>query len=261
MTRTLGLKMIKNASYFVFVIFVTTGILHGCIYNAISCEAWVTPNIIALDRLRLGGTSTSLSSSKVPYFAMPIIGSKDDLKSSSSNADRDGPVQELLNLGRKLGPVGVFQSKEDQDLILNSALQLERYSDANPAMIPLTGVHDLVYSAAPGGSSGKIGPFSGKVIQDFVDDKTFINAVEIGPVKIALTVERKIRDAATIEVFFKRTTISLFNQKIIENETRGGGIWKYIFAGTIRDNDGTTKFIRIMQTPSLFIIEQPISTN
>jgi hypothetical protein len=218
------------------------------------CHGWMIPLPITktIKGCPLNSITTILQSTKLPYVSTPIS------NNDSNTTIGQGRVQEMLNLARQIGPVGVLRSKSEQDEIYNVASQLQQYTDIEPAKISLTGIHNLVYSAAPGGSSGKIGPFSGRVTQEFINDITFINSVELGPLKIALTAERIIKNDDTIKVNFKYTTIYLLGQKIIEKETGGGGVWKYIFAGTLQDTDGTTKLIRVMQTPSLFILEQSV---
>jgi hypothetical protein len=92
-----------------------------------------------------------------------------------------------------------------------------------------------------------------------LDDTFFINAVTVGPVKIALRASREIKNDTTIAVKFHTTTVSVFGVKVVEKEVGGGGAWKIIFADIVKDpRDGTQSFVRVMQTPSLFVIEQPI---
>jgi hypothetical protein len=64
----------------------------------------------------------------------------------------------VLDLARQLGPVGSLRSVEEQDSILRAALELQSISEPRPAHIPLTDqIYDLLYSAATGASSGKLG--------------------------------------------------------------------------------------------------------
>lgn len=220
----------------------------------IECEGWISPS-----------RSTPAESCLRHVTAIPVFRNPADLpfvkqkEAKISPVDRDFYIQELLEFARRLGPVGVLRSLEEQQRILDASLSAKEYSDANPALIPLNGTHKLVYSAAPGGSSGKIGPFVGKVSQEFIDDQCFINSVEFGPLRIALTAERKVRNENIIDVFFKCTTVYLFGQKVAEQEIKGGGSWNFIFCGKIQDKNGRNTVIRIMETPSLFILEQIIS--
>lgn len=178
--------------------------------------------------------------------------------SSVSPEIRDAKVQQVLQLARRLGPVGSRQSETEQLDLLEAALDLQIWSDPAPTQINLSGIHNLVYSASKGGSSGKLGPFNGKVTKEFIDDKSFTNAVELGPFKIALTASREIKDDTTIQVSFHKTKVYLFGVQLLEKEVGGGGVWKMIFAGEINDQDKRKKLVRIMETPSIFIIEQQL---
>jgi hypothetical protein len=189
--------------------------------------------------------------------------------SSDAKALRmDNLIQDLLDMARNMGPVGIRNSVEDQEKIQNLVTLLRQRtledndsSALNFTNVALTGVHDLVYSAAPGGSSGKIGPFDGKVTQTFVNATTFINAVDLGPLRIALTASRKIKDETTIAVRFHSTTVSFFGIPIVTKAVGGGGIWNILYTGVVHDMNDTEhpkRLLRVMQTPSLFIIEQKI---
>jgi hypothetical protein len=173
-------------------------------------------------------------------------------------------VRNLLQLGRQYGPVGDRQPKEVQERVLAAARALSKRAATTTvppdryAHRPLTGTHDLVYSSAPGGSSGKLGPFDGRVRQTFVDDTTFVNSVELGPLTISLTATREIRNDDTMAVFFQSTTVQLWDRfTVLSRSITGGGIWQVLYVGTIVDDfDGRTKLVRVMETPSLFVLEQ-----
>mmetsp|Transcript_15011 Transcript_15011/g.28448 ORF Transcript_15011/g.28448 Transcript_15011/m.28448 type:complete len:223 (+) Transcript_15011:47-715(+) len=174
---------------------------------------------------------------------------------------RDEKVMDFVERARSLGPVGTDRTKEERGELASTAkMQIAKLSDKKPARASLSGLHKLVYSASPGGSSGKIGPLTGKVTQEFVDDTIFINAVELGPLKIALRAEREIKSDTTIKVTFRETTVTLFGIKVtsktIENS---GGVWKYLFSGVIETSSGKRKLIRIIETPSLFVLESEIN--
>ena len=175
---------------------------------------------------------------------------------------QDVILDELLTLSRKIGPVGSLASEESRNELNEIAQKLTKIKgDPNPAKAPLRGIHNLVYSAAPGGSSGRLfGPFYGKVTQEFFeDDKTFINSVKIGPIEISLQAEKRIKDGKTNVVKFLKSKVSVFGNTVLDKDIKGGGTWKYLYMGEYEDSNGQKKLLRVMETPSLFIIEQPIS--
>ncbi len=219
--------------------------------------------------------SNNLSSLSLSAQSAPVLGTsneRNDLTTGSNKSLLDDTIQELLDAARRLGPVGVRNTAQDQEHIQQIVTQLkqhlERDRNSNYTDVPLVGIHDLIYSAAVGGSSGKIGPyFNGKVTQTFVNETAFMNAVDFGPLNIALTATRHVKDSTTFVVKFQSTTVSLFGIPLIEKSIRGtGGIWKLIYTGIVYDknivmNNGNKKriLLRIMETPSLFIIEQDLS--
>ena len=106
---------------------------------------------------------------------------------------------------------------------------------------------------AKGGSNGKLGPFVGKVQQDFLDDENFINSVRLGPLMIRLQAVREILTDRNVRVKFKNTSVSLFGNCLVNKETKGQGVWKMRYF----NKDPTVgRRIRVMDTPSLFIIEE-----
>jgi hypothetical protein len=178
-----------------------------------------------------------------------------------SALDRDAKVKQVLKFAREIGPIGSLASEEDQQKLVSMSKELVEYSDPNPSRIPLYGVHKLVYSASEGASSGRLGPtpFHGNVKQEFRDDNvTFINSVSFGPLEASLRATRTIKNDSTNLVKFHQTTIKVFGRTLLDKEIKGGGFWKYLFVGKILDDDGTEKFVRIMETPSLFVLEQPL---
>ncbi|CAB9500402.1 expressed unknown protein [Seminavis robusta] len=181
------------------------------------------------------------------------------LKSTATEVD--SAVEDLLSFARKVGPVGSLATEEEQTKVVELATKLaEKRGISAPAKASLRGIHDLVYSAAPGGSSGRLfGPVYGKVTQDFLeDDVTFINAVKIGPVEISLQAEKIVKNDTTNIVKFKKSQVKAFGKTVVEKDINGGGVWKYLFMGEVQDADGNKKLLRVMETPSLFVIEQPI---
>ena len=117
----------------------------------------------------------------------------------------------------------------------------------------MRGKHNLLYSMAKGGSNGKLGPFVGTVQQEFIDDKKFINSVSLGPLKIKLQAVREILTDQSVRVKFEKTSVSLFRNRLVDKETKGQGVWKMRY---FNEDPNVGRRIRIMDTPSLFIIEE-----
>ena len=125
---------------------------------------------------------------------------------------RDVKVQEVLAFAREIGPIGVDASQEDQDKLIQMSQDLLQFSDPNPSNIPLRGIHDMVYSASAGSSSGKLfGPVYGTVKQEFLEDnETFINSVGFGPLLASLRATRTTKNESTSLVKFHETKIEVF---------------------------------------------------
>jgi PAP_fibrillin len=188
--------------------------------------------------------------------------SKRMLKSTALNVEPLLVVEELLSYARKVGPIGSLATEEEREKVKQLTHNLtNRKGIRSPARTRLRGTHDLVYSAAPGGSSGRLfGPVYGKVTQEFLeDDKTFINAVKIGPLEISLQAEKFVKDDKTNIVKFRKSIVKVLGKTVVEKEITGGGVWKYLFMGEVRDEKGRKTLLRVMETPSLFIIEQPLA--
>jgi PAP_fibrillin len=167
---------------------------------------------------------------------------------------------ELLETAKAVGQVGSMASEEDRLKMEVAVQNLIPLSDSKkPARYPLRGVHELVYSAAPGASSGKIGPFVGKVSQFFEDDDIFYNRVEFGPLQIALRAKREVKNDDIIKVSFLETSFNLFGKTVRKSSAGGGGVWKVKFVGTYQDKDGKEKLMRIMETPSLFVLQHDLN--
>ena len=104
------------------------------------------------------------------------VGNNGDCFGSSN---RDDLANQLIKTCKKFGQVGSKLNEEDRANIDDIASMLSAFSEPAPAKFDLKGTHDLVYSASPGGSSGAIGPFVGKVTQSFLNKEKFINRVEL----------------------------------------------------------------------------------
>ena len=175
--------------------------------------------------------------------------------------DRNEKILDLLRAASEVGQVGSLASEEDQqkmERLAELAYPLSEFD--KPAQVPSAGEHTLVYSAAPGASSGRVfGNVVGKVSQLFENDEIFYNRVTFGPLMVALKARREIKNGSTIKVSFLENTISLFGKTLTQKEIGGGGVWKVRFVGKVKDNDGKEKLVRVMETPSLFVLEQPLN--
>ncbi|KAL3922383.1 MAG: hypothetical protein SGILL_002236 [Bacillariaceae sp.] len=183
------------------------------------------------------------------------------LSSSKAAEQKNEKIMELLEIAKTVGQVGSLASEEDQTKMEAAAAEVIPFSDSkSPAKYPLTGIHNLVYSAAPGASSGKIGPLVGKVSQFFEDEgDIFYNRVAFGPLQIALRAKREIKNASIIKVSFLETSFNLFGKTVKKGQAGGGGVWKVKFVGTYQDENGNEKLLRIMETPSLFVLESDLN--
>ena len=95
----------------------------------------------------------------------------------------------------------------------------------------------------------------GKVTQIIVDEKQFINQVELfgGLLTVALDAGREILDDERIRVTFQEMAFKLFGKEIMRKPLTGGGVWQMVHVDP--GIDGSAKF-RVMNTPSLFILRQ-----
>lgn len=144
-------------------------------------------------------------------------------------AQRTEKIQDLMSEITKVGQVGSLASEEQRTRLEELAAAVVPLSDRSPASYPLEGVHDLVYSAAPGGSSGQLyGKVVGKVSQLFETEEIFYNRVQLGPLQIALKAKREIKNGSAIKVSFLETKVSLFGQKLVEKEVGGGKLCRVL---------------------------------
>ncbi len=119
----------------------------------------------------------------------------------------------LVSLINKAPRNGVGSSKETVAEIESAVKSLEQFCPPQPARKTLVGIYDLLYCTAPGGSNGKVGPFVGKVTQEFLNEADFINAVELfdGKVKISLYAQREVISDKRIRVTFRQTAVQVKN--------------------------------------------------
>jgi hypothetical protein len=139
------------------------------------------------------------------------------------SVQRDEKIQDLLQFVFNVGQVGSLASEEERTKLEELSKAAIPLSESKPAKFPLAGEHKLLYSAAPGVSSGRIfGNVVGKVTQFFEDDEIFYNRVSFGPLRIALKAKREIKDDSTIQVSFLETKVSLFGKTLAQKNAGGG---------------------------------------
>lgn len=181
------------------------------------------------------------------------------VSNSDNVAERNDKLLKVLGTAGSVGQVGYLASEEDQKLMEDIAEDTFPFSESKPARIPLTGEHKLIYSAAEGASSGRVfGNVVGKVSQLFESDEIFYNRVNFGPLQISLRAKREIKNDSTIKVSFLETSFNLFGRTLKKANVGGGGVWKVKFVGKVQDENGKEKLVRIMETPSLFVLEQDL---
>jgi len=189
---------------------------------------------------------------------------------SNDNSERQSLLKEILQNARSNGPIGIDASESSQSEIVDIADKIKTHSISSPASFQLRGTHSLLYSLAHSvsedgkkkatASSGKLGRFVGKVTQEFPNDKEFRNVVQFlrGFIKIVLSARRKILDDERIRVDFESMAFSIGGVQLMKRKINGGGIWKVLFVGEFEEDDGKTTLVRLMETPSLFVIAQNI---
>lgn len=174
--------------------------------------------------------------------------------------ERNQLSNKLLERCRDVGQIGTKTSDESRSAMRELSNQLMKYSDDDPAFVQLTQEHELLYSESPGGSSGAIGPFVGQVTQKFVNEVEFVNGVSLGPLNIQLMAERDILDSGRIKVEFRETVVKFLGLELVRKETNGKGVWQQLFVGVVPGLESKDEriLLRVMLTPSLFIIQQKL---
>lgn len=155
--------------------------------------------------------------------------------------------RELLAACAEAPKNGVGAAPGQQDKVWAVALKLQSECPAQPARKPLLGVWELAYCTSQGGSGGKLGPFVGDVTQTFLDDRRFINAVELGPLRVALEAERDVLSDTSIQVSFTEMAFSLLGMELFRKPAKGKGVWEQCYV----DSN-----LRVMKAPSVFVLRK-----
>ena len=110
----------------------------------------------------------------------------------------------------------------------------------NPALLDLANTNwDLAYSDSSGNSSGKLGPFVGRVEQRFKDEPRsgkYENIVRLGPLTLSLAAVaeplEKSKKNESLRVTFVDLTVSAFGRRVLTKPFPPGraGTWRMAYA-------------------------------
>ena len=173
------------------------------------------------------------------FAAAPTIRSKAAISpfalrmQSSGGSDSASAKADMLAAAAAGPPNGVDSSPEqraDMDAKLKVLCELNptkepAYALLRPPFQFFDGTYQLVYTDTKGGSSGKVGPFVGRVTQTFEGIRDldqmgfsrrgiFLNAVEIGPLKVSLRARCESKTETKLEVVFEETETFLLGQRV-----------------------------------------------
>ncbi|KAL3940767.1 MAG: hypothetical protein SGBAC_004749 [Bacillariaceae sp.] len=178
----------------------------------------VLPNIFILFNLGIQEYNNVPTTGVTSSTSLNLFATTNDI-----SIQRDEKIQELLSVVSEVGQVGSLATEEERTKLEDLSKLAFPFSDSSPAKVPLLGEHKLLYSAAPGGSSGRLfGNAVGKVTQLFEEGELFYNIVKFGPLKIALKAKREVKSDSVIKVSFLETTVSLFGKTVVQKEIGGG---------------------------------------
>lgn len=171
-----------------------------------------------------------------------------------TDIERNTAILALVDQARQVGPVANDQPENVKAEFHQQAKELQPLSDASPASVDFTGVHERIYSVSPGKKYGHIQ-------QIFVDATSFVNSVKFlgGIVQTSVDASYEARDDVTgVVTFDNQLIMRLFGVIVYRKELPRGGEfpWNILFVGSFIDHDGKRKRLRIMETPSLFVLLQ-----
>lgn len=150
-----------------------------------------------------------------------------------SASSTGGRIEELRRLTSGTGN-GTGCTPERKARIEELVQELERTNPSSePARLPLQNTTwTLLYSNTGGNSSGKLGPFVGRVTQSFDERDGFANTVGLGALKLALHATYEVRSDHTIVVRFQNTEFSAFGFNLFNNsfERTAVGSWRVTYA-------------------------------
>ena len=166
---------------------------------------------------------------------------------SDADASPEGSAASLSSVVDRLRAAAGTANGTDLDssgeakvkLIINELCARDD-SMPNPAAIDLANTNwDLVYSDSSGNSSGKLGPFVGKVEQRFKDEPSsgkYENIVKLGPLTLSLAAVaeplEKSKKNESLRVTFVDLTVSAFGRQVLTKPFPPGraGTWRMAYA-------------------------------
>mmetsp|Transcript_16653 Transcript_16653/g.23143 ORF Transcript_16653/g.23143 Transcript_16653/m.23143 type:complete len:195 (-) Transcript_16653:165-749(-) len=155
----------------------------------------------------------------------------------------------VVDEARSLGPVANDEPEDKKEAFLSLARQLQPLSDPQPARLDFTGNYERLYSVSPGKKLGLIQ-------QKFLDRTNVVNSVALGPLKTTSYGRYKATGDFSGTIVFEKLVFSVFGLKFYEKPYQAEGLWKILFVGTFVDHDGVRKRLRVMETPTLFLLLQ-----
>lgn len=152
---------------------------------------------------------------------------------SATSIDRR--IEELRQLTSGTGN-GTQCTPERRATVEALVQELERSnSNLQPARLPLRNTSwTLLYSNTSGNSSGKLGPFVGRVTQEFDEHDGFANTVDLGVLKVTLNARYETKNDQIIVVRFRNTELCVFGFKLFSKafERTAVGSWKVTYASS-----------------------------
>ena len=152
-----------------------------------------------------------------------------------STTSIDRRVEELRQLTSGTGN-GTQCTPERRATVEALVQELERSnSNLQPASLPLRNTSwTLLYSNTSGNSSGKLGPFVGRVTQEFDEQDGFANTVDLGVLKVTLNATYETKNDQIIVVRFRNTELCVFGFKLFSKafERTAVGSWKVTYASS-----------------------------
>ncbi len=163
-----------------------------------------------------------------------------DLSPKGSAASLSSVVDRLRAAAGTANGTDLDSSGEAKVKLIIQELCARDDSLPNPAAIDLANTNwDLVYSDSSGNSSGKLGPFVGKVEQRFKDEPLsgkYENIVKLGPLTLSLAAVaeplEKSKKNESLRVTFVDLTVSAFGRQVLTKPFPPGraGTWRMAYA-------------------------------